>query len=116
MRPNPLRTGRRLARGFSRRPATTTLPKAAYTCRTKSLTRTPSPFAIFTIELSEHSIFPRSTSPIKLLVHVSPLSQLLLSEAGLLAVLANRFAKNFAVMGPLHDLLPKQERQHPSTQ
>ena len=50
------------------------------------------------------------------MVHVGPLSQLLLSEAGLLAVLANRFAKNFAVMGPLHDLLRKQERRHPSTQ
>ena len=50
------------------------------------------------------------------MVHVSQLCQLLLSEAGLLAVLANRFAKNFAVMGPLHDLLQKQERQHPSTQ
>lgn len=38
------------------------------------------------------------------MVHVSALSQLLLSKAGLLAVLANRFAKDFAVMGPLHDL------------
>jgi len=49
-------------------------------------------------------------------VHISPFSQLLLSEAGLLAVLANRFAKDFAVMEPLHDLLRNHERQHPSTQ
>ena len=50
------------------------------------------------------------------MVHVGPLSQLLLSKAGLQAVLANRFAKNFAVMGPLLDLLQEQEHQRPSTQ
>src|SRR6266496_3513484 len=34
-----------------------------HTCRTKSRTRTPSALAIFTIDVSEHSILPRSTSP-----------------------------------------------------
>jgi hypothetical protein len=52
----------------------------------------------------------------EVMVHVGPLGQLLLGEAGLLAVLANRFAKNSTVIGPLHDLLRKQECPHPSTQ
>jgi len=50
------------------------------------------------------------------MVHVGPLSQFLLSEAGLLAVRANRLAKNFPVMWPLHNLLPKQESHYPTTQ
>jgi hypothetical protein len=37
------------------------------------------------------------------MVHVGPLSQLLLSEAGLLAIRANRLAKSFPVMWPLHN-------------
>jgi predicted nucleic acid binding AN1-type Zn finger protein len=44
------------------------------------------------------------------------LALLLLSEAGLPAVSANRFAKHFPVVWPLHVLLPEQERQPSSTQ
>jgi len=50
------------------------------------------------------------------MVHIGPLSQLLLSEAGLLAIFANRFAKSFPLEWPVHDLLRKQERQALSTQ
>lgn len=48
--------------------------------------------------------------------YIDPLSQPLLSEAGLPAVSANRLAKRFPVVWPLHVLLPEQERQPPSTQ
>ena len=39
---------------------------ALHTSRTKSRTRTPSAPAIFTMDVSEHSMLPRSTSPMKL--------------------------------------------------
>jgi hypothetical protein len=52
----------------------------------------------------------------EVMVHVGPLGQPLLSEAGLLPMLANRFAKDSPVVGPLHNPLREQERRHSSTQ
>jgi len=52
----------------------------------------------------------------EIVVQIGPLCQPLLREAGFLAIPANRLAKNFSVLGPLHNLSPKQERRTPSTQ
>jgi hypothetical protein len=39
-----------------------------------------------------------------------------LGKTGFFSASTNRLAENLSVVWPLHDLLPKQEQRHPSTQ